>query len=92
MNIQEFVSESLKQISRGVMDARQEKGITVSPQTLRGRDNTAGGHMVDHTDYPVMLVEFDLSVAVQPKLEGEATAGLTVLGMGGRGRYFAVQH
>ncbi len=31
------------------------------------------------------MVEFDLSVTVQEKFEGEAGANLTVLGIGGKG-------
>lgn len=85
MDIEQFVSESLRQISRGVLEARNEKGISISPQTMVGRDNTAGSHAVTMSHhYPVLMVEFDLSVAVQSKLEGGASGGLTVLGIGGK--------
>jgi hypothetical protein len=89
MNVREFVSESLRQISQGVLEARQEEGIQINPQPLTGRDNTAAGHMVTTTvNYPIMLVDFDLSVAVQAKIEGDASAGLTVLGFGAAQLFF----
>jgi hypothetical protein len=34
MNVQEFVSESLRQISLGVQEGRKEKGIPVSPRVF----------------------------------------------------------
>jgi hypothetical protein len=86
MNVQDFVSESLRQLNAGVRAVKDEKGIIVSPQPLAGRDNTAAGHMLTSDGYQaIMLLEFDLSVTVQSTLEGKAGADLTVLGVGGKG-------
>jgi hypothetical protein len=85
MNVQEFISESLRQISAGVASAKGEKGITISPQP-EINSILASKQLVTSGDYrSIIMVEFDLSVTVQEKFEGEAGANLTVLGIGGKG-------
>jgi hypothetical protein len=82
MNIQSFVSEALRQIGTGVQSAHGQPGIKISPIPFRvaGTESLAG-HMLDNaTKGLIVLVEFDLSVVVQAKLEGEASAKLEVVG------------
>jgi hypothetical protein len=83
MNIESFVSESLRQIGAGVQSAHEQPGIKISPQPLRVvGDTTLAGNMVDQASRRVIvLVEFDLSVVVQAKIEGEAAAKLEVIGL-----------
>jgi hypothetical protein len=87
MNIEEFISEALQQIGAGVSAASKEKGIEVNPRPfLNENENTLAGHMITMKDSrPIVLVNFDLAVAVHSKIEGSAVAGLTVLGLGGKG-------
>jgi hypothetical protein len=61
-------------------------GLTYSYYPPEGALAQCGNKVVTQDGFQaIMLVEFDLSVAVQSKLEGEAGAGLTVLGVGGKG-------
>lgn len=89
MDIESFVSEALQQIGRGVWKSHGKKGVTVTPRPYLAdnNSNTAGGHMIDSsTDRLIVLVEFDLSVAVRSTASGSAGAGLEVLGIGGKGK------
>ena len=83
MNIEGFVSEALAQLGAGITKAYGKPGITVSPRPYMRDDNsnTAGTYMVDSSsERAIVLVEFDLSVVVRSKIEGEASAKLEVLG------------
>ena len=87
MNIQEFISETLRQISAGVSGASGENGIELNPRPLLDEhSNSQVGHMINSRGrHPIVLIEFDLAVTVHSKIEGFAAAGLTVLGIGGKG-------
>jgi hypothetical protein len=81
MNIETFVSESLRQIGAGVEAAKKQQGYKISPRPLRaaGGSTEVAGNMVDcSTGTVIVLVEFDLSVVVRAKIEGEASAKLEV--------------
>jgi len=81
MNIESFVSESLRQIGSGVLSAHEQPGIKISQQPLRiaGGDATLAGHMVDQASRrTIVLVEFDLSVIVTAKADGSVSAKLEV--------------
>ena len=41
-------------------------------------DNTVAGHMLDDDGQLIVMIEFDLSVVVHAKIEGEAEAKLEV--------------
>ncbi|HTV39210.1 MAG TPA: hypothetical protein VMF08_01435 [Candidatus Sulfotelmatobacter sp.] len=82
MNIESFVSEALRQIGAGVNSAHGKPGIKIASKPFRvaGTESIAG-HMIDEDSKNLIsLVEFDLSVVVQAKLEGEASAKLEVAG------------
>jgi len=88
MNIQDFVSESLRQIGDGVAAASTNKGIEISPQPLGGQAaNVAVGSLVARGTGDgrrlIEFVEFDLSVTVQAKIEGSAGAELALPVIGG---------
>lgn len=84
MNVEEFVSESLRQIGAGVVRAAACPGINVSPRPHGGPETSATVGHLRADGKLIVLVEFDLSVSVQSKLEGTAGGGLTVLGIGGK--------
>ena len=85
MNIQDFVSESLRQIGAGVVAGASHPGIEVSPRATGGAEVSASvGHLRGPGGRFIVFVEFDLSVLVQAKVEGEAGGGITVFGMGGK--------
>ena len=86
MKIQDFISETLCEISEGVRRATQDKSIEVCPRCLFDENaKTAGQFLVSmHSKHPVTVIEFDLSVIVQSKIGGQARAGLEVLGFGGK--------
>ncbi len=88
MNIQDFVSETLRQIGDGVVAASTSKGIEISPRPLGGQDaNKAVGSLVarDVNDGRRLIefIEFDLSVTVQAKVEGSAGAEIALSFIGG---------
>jgi hypothetical protein len=82
MNLQEFVSESLKQILSGVAEARIEYPESVSPNISRADDApkmlTAYGHIYS----PVTMIDFDVAVTVQSKTEAGVKGGLFIVSAG----------
>jgi hypothetical protein len=91
MNIQDFISETLRQIGDGVTAASTSKGIEISPRPLGGQDaNIAVGSLVAHDANDkrrlIEFVEFDLSVTVQAKIAGNAGAEIALAFVaGGKG-------
>lgn len=96
MELKEFVSESLKQIIDGVIDAQtyaQSKGASIIPSRMVYAH--AGNNPVIRSDLrgdlkkPVQIMEFDVAVTVTQA--GEAKAGLGifsgVLGIGGQAKF-----
>lgn len=67
MNLDDFVSEALKQIIKGVVVA-QEFGNTcnakVNPITARFHSSTEGHAFCNETGVPLQHVEFDVAVTV----------------------------
>ena len=67
MKLDDFVSETLKQIIKGVV-AAQEYGNTqnakVNPITARFHSNTEGHAYCRETGVPLQKVEFDVAVTV----------------------------
>jgi len=84
MKIQDFVSETLRQIGAGVIAAAAFPGIEVSPRPIGGPEASATvGQLRGPGGKVIVFVDFDLSVVVQTKLEGETGAGISILGIGG---------
>jgi len=91
MNIEEFVSESLVQIIKGVMKAQEElKGTKafINPALRSFPSAESVGTAEGHADKIVRNVEFDVAVSVA---EGKGTKGgigimVGVMGIGSQGQ------
>jgi hypothetical protein len=83
MNIENFVSETLKQLGAGVKNARTAPGIRISPSPYMRDDssNLASDRLVAYPGHDLIgFVDFDLSVVVGSQVSGEAHAGIEALG------------
>jgi len=84
MNIQDFVSETLREIGAAVIKGATHPGIDISPRPIGGPEaSTTVGKLRGPGGKVIVFVDFDLSVLVQAKLEGEMGAGISVIGIGG---------
>jgi hypothetical protein len=79
MDIESFVSQTLKQLGAGVAKAAKgNPGIKISPMVDMSR--IEGGLLVDAgTGSMINSVEFDLSVIVRSRVEGGAEAKVELL-------------
>jgi hypothetical protein len=78
MNLQEFVSESLNQITEGVASAKKNHGDYVAPE-LSGGDDRPKGQLVTMGWKPAFLVEFDVAVTASESSSAGGGGGLKVL-------------
>lgn len=73
MQLDEFVSETLKQIINGVVAAQDfgnQKNAKVNPITARFHSSTQGQAFCEETGVPLQHVAFDVAVTVS---EGQTT-------------------
>ena len=89
MELQEFVTETLKQIVHGVRDAlkaRAESGALISP--LVGRLDTAGGVFDRKTGNALQEVEFDVAVTATEGTARKSGIGVMLgsVGVGTQGK------
>lgn len=85
MKLDDFVSETLKQIIKGVV-AAQEYGNTqnakVNPITARFHGNTEGQTFCQETGVPLQKVEFNVAVTVTEEQtsanDGESVGSISV--------------
>jgi hypothetical protein len=90
MDLQTFISESLRQIIVGVRSAQEyvtqhPTGAIVNPGGLRALQKDSKGQFQAHdasTGLPVHQVEFDVAVTIAQSSEGKAGGGLLVAGLG----------
>lgn len=82
MKLQDFVSETLKQIINGVKEAQgqaKKAGATISPDSHLSYDNKKylfyAGRLVEH-------VEFDVAVTTSEAKETKGGLGIFVVGIG----------
>lgn len=82
MKLQDFVTETLKQIINGVKEAQaesKESGAVISPDSHLSYDNKkylfCSGKLVEH-------VEFDVAVTTSEAKETKAGLGIFVVGIG----------
>lgn len=96
MDVETFVSEALEQLGASIEKVRGKSGIKISPSPyMQEGSNTAGDRLVEiGTGKIVSFVEFDLSVTVTKRVEGEAGAKLQVVGIdfGGAGVSGGLDH
>lgn len=83
MKLDEFVTESLKQIFSGVEQAQDfaiEKGGTINPAeiTFSGGETGAPIMMVPYKNVLIQNIEFDVVVTTSDKHGGEGGAGIFV--------------
>jgi hypothetical protein len=95
MELKEFVSESLKQIIDGVIDAQtyaKSKGASINPSRMT-YTNPSNNNPVVITDRgqvnkPVQIMEFDVAVTVTQAEEAKAGLGIFTgaLGIGAQAK------
>ena len=77
MNLQQFVTETLRQISRGVAEAR-DADRRIAPQLGLGEDDPKILRTL-HNSEGVFLVDFDVAITASESSEKGAGGGITVL-------------
>lgn len=92
MELREYITESLKQLIDGIVDAQEyakSKGASINPQGLKmlaGRLEIVGNSA--YTEIP-QIIEFDIAVTASEG--GEAKAGLGVFAVVGGGAQATMQ-
>jgi hypothetical protein len=84
MNIENFVSLTLKQLGAGVAKARSEAGIAISPSPYMRDDSSklAGDRLIAYPGHNVIVfVDFDLAAVARSEIAGHAHAQVEVLGI-----------
>jgi hypothetical protein len=94
MELQYFLSETLKQIIKGIQDAqefvdKEGRGAKVNPRgiTALNRDESGQKQPHDiHTKLPIERVEFDVAITASDSVEKSGGGGLRVwaLNVGGQ--------
>lgn len=89
MELKEFITESLKQIIDGVIDAQiyaKDKGATINPDGLiyDGHNNLIVNRSPASLNYVPQIMEFDVVVTVTESEKAKASLGVFtgVLGLG----------
>ena len=89
MQLSEFVTESLKQVFKGISDAKkcaEEYGFQVNPWIVSGRSDLTGSLMDRETKTPVQLFEFDVAVTATAAEQSKGGVGVFIapLAFGGQ--------
>jgi hypothetical protein len=90
MDIQTFVSETLRQIVTGIHSVQKEvaqgsSGAKINPRGITALKEGPQGRRQPHdiqTKLPIHQVEFDIAVTVSESAEGKAGGGLFIAGLG----------
>lgn len=90
MDIQTFVSETLRQIITGIHSAQKEvaqgsTGAKINPRGVTALEKDLQGQRQPHdidTKLPLHQVKFDIAVTVSGSTEGKIGGGLLVAGLG----------
>jgi len=90
MDIQTFVSETLRQVVDGIRSAqktvaKESTGAKINPRGITALAKNANGQRQPHdidTKLPIHQIEFDIAVTVSESAEGKAGGGLLVAGLG----------
>jgi hypothetical protein len=93
MNIQQFVCESLVQLTKGIQEAQgklKDTSARINPGMLGSPEETSGKIIgkSDSDSTPVLLVEFDLAVTAAKGTETKGGIGILVgsIGIGSHGQ------
>ncbi len=89
MQLDKFVTESLKEIFSGISDAKKyaaEYGFQVNPWITSGKSDSTGILVDRETKTPVQLVEFDLAVTVTENKQSKGGVGIFIapIALGGQ--------
>ena len=85
MKLQEFVSETLKEIIAGVKEAQKyaaSESTLVNPELLATGGTKSGTYQTAYMGQPPAYVEFDVAVTSTEGSATEAGAGIFVAGFG----------
>ena len=91
MKLQEFVSETLKEIIAGVKESQkyaESEGAWVSPRMFTRGDKTSIRYLADKDHANIEQIEFDVAVTSTEGSATEAGAGIFVaaIGLGAKGK------
>jgi len=81
MQLDQFISESLNQIFRGISNAKKEAnelGFQVNPWIVGGRSDPSGLLIDRETKTPVKVVEFDVAVTTTESDQSKGGAGIFI--------------
>jgi hypothetical protein len=81
MQLDQFISESLNQIFRGISNAKKEAkelGFQVNPWIVVGRSDPSGLLIDRETKTPVQIVEFDVAVTTAESDQSKGGAGIFI--------------
>jgi hypothetical protein len=89
MQLDTFISETLKAIVKGVKDSQEfahEKGARINPVRVRAREGTYVFYGDEDGYRALSKIEFDIAVTVSSQQETGANAGIKVyaLNIGGK--------
>src|SRR5438093_6052054 len=89
MKLNEFVTESLKQVFLGISDAKKyalEYGFQVNPWITSGKSDLTGTLVDRETKTPLQLVEFDVAVTVTETEQSGGGLGIFIapIALGGK--------
>ena len=90
MDLENFISESLKQIIAGVRSAQEHadqhpSGAAINPRGITAIQKDSEGRRHPHdmiTKLPIHQVEFDIAVTVTQSSHGKADGGLRIAALG----------
>lgn len=90
MNVEEFVTETLKQIINGVLAAQEyglDKGVRINPTSIETYDSDGKFSSSLPAPNEPRNVQFDIAVTTTTATSKQAGAGLSVwgIGIGGQG-------
>jgi hypothetical protein len=90
MDLENFISQSLKQIIAGIRSAQEyaaqcQTGASINPRGITALQRDSEGRRQPHdlgTKLPIHHVEFDVAVTVGQSSAGKGGASLRVVGIG----------
>ena len=85
LELDEFITEALKQVFTGIFDAKAtatDTGFQINPWISTGASDTSGVLLDRQTKTPLQIVEFDVAVTTLESEQSKGGAGLFVAGFG----------
>jgi hypothetical protein len=85
MQLNEFITETLNQIFKGISDSKQsanKNGFQVNPWIVKGASDMTNILVDRQTKTPLQIVEFDVAVTTVDSKKAKGGAGVFVAGLG----------